>query len=231
MASTQAQLTAVCWPSPQEELALLMAGADPSASFDADADAIRRLSVVIRAVLEGDAPLATQVELLCRMMCKMSVAMHTDPLTALRNRRAFLRDGSHLLGVCAARSARALVIFVDVDNLKAVNDAAGHAAGDDLLRRAARALQAAFRADDIIARIGGDEFAVVAPSFHPETKRVLFRRLQRELERVNCSGDHRHVGLSVGVSTFEPESPRLLEHLLGVADADMYNDKCARRTG
>ena len=120
---------------------------------------------------------------------------------------------------------------MDVDNLKAVNDADGHAAGDALLLHAASALQATFRSGDVIARLGGDEFAAVAPATHADTVSVLLGRLRRELARVNRARDRWAVELSVGVSMFEPSMPRTLEQLLVVADGVMYEGRSARRVG
>jgi len=205
------------------------ATADPP--FDVDTQTLRCLAGDIRNVLEAELPRADQIEMLSRMMCKMSTALYTDPLTAVRNRRGFLRDGTQVLASCAAQGGRALVLYMDVDNLKAVNDADGHAAGDALLRHAATALQATFRSGDVVARLGGDEFAAIAPATHAHTARVLLARLRRELARVNCTRTRWPLELSVGVSLFEPARPRTLEQLLVAADNVMYEDKSARRAG
>ena len=200
-------------------------------AFDIEAQTLRLLAGSIRNVLDSELPRAQQVEMLSRMMCRMSAAMYSDTLTSVRNRRGFLRDGALILANCAAQGGRAFVIYMDVDNLKAVNDAGGHAAGDALLRHAASALQATFRSGDVIGRLGGDEFAAVAPARHPDTVRVLLGRLRRELARVNAGRDCWPVALSVGVSSFEPAEPRTLEQLLAIADGGMYESKCAGRAG
>jgi diguanylate cyclase (GGDEF)-like protein len=97
-----------------------------------------------------------------RLAERAQAEAHVDPLTRLRNRRAW----DHLLETEEERCKRyehpACVFVIDVDNLKQVNDTLGHAAGDELLRRTARALQTAARNPDVVARVGGDEFAVLA---------------------------------------------------------------------
>ncbi len=83
----------------------------------------------------------------------------TDPLTDLLNRRSFLRDALE-----AGARAPQLLVIADIDHFKQVNDALGHDLGDEVLRRVARALRAAMPRDALVARIGGEEFAVLAPA-------------------------------------------------------------------
>lgn len=85
----------------------------------------------------------------------------TDPLTDVANRRGFERDLRRALAYAIRYRVSAAVIFIDIDRLKPVNDTFGHAAGDALLKAVARALTGSVRASDIVARIGGDEFAVL----------------------------------------------------------------------
>jgi two-component system cell cycle response regulator len=85
-----------------------------------------------------------------------------DELTGLYNRRGFFTLGEKTLSLMRRKGRELIVVFVDLDGLKRVNDTQGHQAGDDLIRRAAILLRATFRESDIVARIGGDEFAVVA---------------------------------------------------------------------
>jgi diguanylate cyclase (GGDEF)-like protein len=144
----------------------------------------------------------------------------TDELTGLYNRRGFVKRAEHELAVLRESDRPGLVLFLDLDGLKEVNDAEGHEAGDQLLVDAAGVLQRLFRADDVIARIGGDEFAVFVAGY-ADVERVL-ERLREQEDRVR---------FSVGTAVFDPVLPQSLYELLGAADADMYDDKRARRTG
>ncbi len=146
----------------------------------------------------------------------------TDPLTSLANRRGMERL------VHERRGRRPLaVLAIDVDRLKKVNDRYGHAAGDELLRLVADAISSVVRASDVVARIGGDEFASVAFDADEGAAVLLATRM---LEAVR-SADHRDsepsisIRISIGVALAEPGEP--LDHFLRRADAAMYESKRA----
>jgi diguanylate cyclase (GGDEF)-like protein len=144
----------------------------------------------------------------------------TDELTGLYNRRGFVKRAEQQLAILRESERPGLCLFLDLDGLKEINDAEGHEAGDQLLVEAAAVLQRLFRADDVIARIGGDEFAVFVAGY-ADVERVLARLREQE----------GNVRFSVGTAVFDPALPQSLYELLGAADADMYDDKRARRTG
>ena len=143
-----------------------------------------------------------------------------DELTGLYNRRGWDR----LLAIEEARCRRyghpACVLSVDADGLKRVNDAFGHAAGDDLLRRLATALREATRSQDVVARVGGDEFAVLAVECRLEAAEALAARIE---ERLLVAG----VSASVGVGARDPA--RGLVQTWQAADDRMYERKRLRR--
>ena len=97
-----------------------------------------------------------------RLLEEISALSLTDELTGLHNRRAFMTMADQRLQLLERSGSLCLLIFADVDGLKAANDTMGHEAGDRLLVDAARALQSAFRRTDLVARMGGDEFVVLA---------------------------------------------------------------------
>jgi diguanylate cyclase len=152
----------------------------------------------------------------------------TDELTGLANRRAVLRRISAL----SAEGTPVALALLDVDKFKEVNDALGHAAGDDLLRLVARRLEPALRAGDLLGRLGGDEFAVVAV-LEPgapadEAGRALGRRLHARLEQpFPVGGMTVHCSASIGVTTSTPDVQRPAQ-LLRRADVAMYD---AKRSG
>jgi diguanylate cyclase (GGDEF)-like protein len=150
-------------------------------------------------------------------------ALHDD-LTGLLNRRGFHLVASAQLAVAHRQHAAGLLIYFDLDGLKVTNDRDGHAAGDDALRRAADVLRVGFRATDCMARIGGDEFVVLAIDAPERDVGSIMARLDAELERVNRRSV-RTVAWSVGVVAIDPERPEALGVMLAEADGRMYAAK------
>jgi diguanylate cyclase (GGDEF)-like protein/PAS domain S-box-containing protein len=140
----------------------------------------------------------------------------TDALTGLANRPAFV-------GVLQERLAAgsAVVLFIDLDGFKAVNDMDGHTAGDRLLRQVAETLRQEVRPADLAARLGGDEFAVLVGSADVEDARGLADRLVDRLRRLSADPARRTAG-SVGIAAGSGLSA---EALLGDADLAMYEAK------
>lgn len=149
-----------------------------------------------------------------------------DELTGLYNRRGFLTLADHHLKL-AARTQRALVlIMADLDHMKQINDTFGHQEGDLALIKTAKVLRDTFRSSDIIARIGGDEFAVIAIEAHEEDAETLKARLQEHLAICNTQGGLRwRLSLSVGAVAFASHSGLSLERLMAQADAALYEEK------
>lgn len=148
-----------------------------------------------------------------------------DGLTGLYNRSYFEQQMSRL-----AQSGQATVAIavVDVDNMKSVNDSRGHAAGDELLRRAARVLRATFRAEDIVARIGGDEFAVLAPGMEIPEPTQIAARVQGQVALDNAQQPGMPLSFSFGIAAGRPGQS--LADVLKQADASMYEDKASRKS-
>ena len=143
----------------------------------------------------------------------------TDPLTGVGNRRLW----DEVLKAEDARCARygdpAGVIVLDLDGLKTRNDEQGHAAGDALIRRTAEVLSGAVRVHDFVARVGGDEFGVLAIRTDGEGLEVLRGRLAEKLEEAG-------IRASVGAAARSPEVS--LDQAVAAADAEMYEAKRAR---
>ena len=102
----------------------------------------------------------------------------TDELTGLHNRRAFLTIADQRLQLLERGASLCLLIFADVDGLKAANDTMGHEAGDRRLVDAARVLQSSFRRTDLVARMGGDEFVVLADAEIEHDAELVLEKLQ-----------------------------------------------------
>jgi diguanylate cyclase (GGDEF)-like protein len=153
-------------------------------------------------------------------------AVH-DPLTGLGNRVLFRERLEHALERCPRTDRDVAVLFVDVDDFKAVNDRFGHAHGDELLVALAGRLRALLRVEDTAARLGGDEFAVLLEEVADGADAVLVaERLLDELQRpVEVSGHEVTVGASVGIATGCVSADDLLRN----ADFAMYQAKAGGR--
>jgi diguanylate cyclase (GGDEF)-like protein/PAS domain S-box-containing protein len=143
-----------------------------------------------------------------------------DPLTGLHNRGFFQEEMTRLE---SGREFPISVMMADVDDLKVTNDRAGHAAGDEMLRRVGRMLKSAFRAADIVARIGGDEFAVLLPNSDQDAAAEAAQRVERALSADNARHKRSPISLSIGFSTANTKAS--LSELLQVADRRMYEVK------
>jgi len=153
-------------------------------------------------------------------------AARQDPLTGVGNRRAL--DERMSVARDAGRSIA--VIAIDVDNLKIINDSYGHACGDEVLRRVGHLLREQSRAEDVVARAGGDEFVVVLDNPDERGARELVERIKAAAERVAAAEVEPWFGmlrLSIGHATSTDGTP--VSDLLSVADQRMYAEKRRRR--
>jgi len=153
-----------------------------------------------------------------------------DDLTGLYNRRGFSDLGEQHLKL-ARRTARAvLLVYLDVDDLKTINDTLGHQMGDRALVRVADLLRETFRQSDIIARIGGDEFAVMALEASEQNEAQLLERLRDRVREVNqANGEPYDLSVSVGAARFTGEGPTRLADLLAEVDQAMYREKWSKK--
>ncbi len=153
----------------------------------------------------------------------------TDDLTRLSNRRGFAQVAHHVLSMCRRATQPAVVVSVDLDNFKIVNDAHGHAAGDRVLRAFSKMLFTHFRDSDVVARVGGDEFAVLMSGTTTTHVVTAFDRLAEEFAASKIAQEYPSLGWSAGVADYNPDSEVTIEALLNAADARMYRTKSAKR--
>ena len=159
-----------------------------------------------------------------RMEEELRRAAVTDQLTGLFNRRGFIALAQQQLKL-AERSRKGLILcFADLDDLKRINDGAGHEEGDKVLVEAAEILTEAFRGSDIVARIGGDEFAVLAIAGEAEHMDILHERLRLQIERHNAAREY-HLSMSSGMAYYNPDEPCSIDELMALADTRMYDEK------
>lgn len=153
----------------------------------------------------------------------------TDELTGLYNRRGFLTAATHQLKLAQRQGVDALLLFCDVDSLKQINDNFGHREGDLALIRSADALDETFRDSDVSARIGGDEFAVLALDAANPSRRAIMPRIEESLKKANEPESRYRLSFSIGAARFDPRSPTSLGELMVKADQEMYAHKRLRR--
>ncbi|WZB68089.1 sensor domain-containing diguanylate cyclase [Achromobacter xylosoxidans] len=162
-----------------------------------------------------------------RMLARAQQLAYHDPLTGLCNRVLFGELASQTLAAAASARRQVAILAIDLDHFKDVNDTQGHAMGDAVLEFVAQRMKTTFRASDIIARFGGDEFFVLMDDSNAETALSAANNLIRSLSRP-YPGVEATVGASVGISIF-PADGSDLASLLSEADAALYAAKDAGR--
>ena len=154
----------------------------------------------------------------------------TDPLTRLKNRRAFFEDGARHLSMARRYGTDVSLLIADLDYFKRINDGFGHQAGDEALISVARALLALTRTEDTVARVGGEEFALLLPDTNRLGAAVLGERIRVAVEREPFSVDGQQIPLtlSIGVASYAVERVDTVDQLLSIADQRLY---LAKRLG
>lgn len=161
---------------------------------------------------------------------EMVSAALIDPLTGLYNRRGLFILAEKLVERSRREGKGFHLLYIDLDDLKTINDRFGHDEGDRVLRTAAGILRDNFRESDIIARIGGDEFVVLPIGATGEAPQAVLSRLQRAVDASNSGCDRAYaLSISAGVAAYEPQLNRPLSEILADADAAMYRQKRHRR--
>lgn len=164
-------------------------------------------------------------QMLISQQQKLNLESKTDELTQIFNRRGFMEYGQRLLALSAASGKPGMVFFCDLDGLKTINDTYGHEVGDAAIITEAQVLAAAFRNSDLIGRLSGDEFGVIAPGFTKENVQKLRDRLVELNELYSVENELPFIlSISVGPIEFGDDSESL-EDLLKKADENLYEEK------
>jgi diguanylate cyclase (GGDEF)-like protein len=153
----------------------------------------------------------------------------TDALTRVLNRRGFEESLAHELSVARRHGVGGILIFVDLDEFKPINDTFGHAAGDEVLRTVSNLLRGHIRDTDYIGRLGGDEFSILLPR---SNKRNGLRRaedLDRKLNNAYASWDGKQIAIKASCGVHMYAANAEVGELLEAADAAMYKIKQERR--
>ena len=149
-----------------------------------------------------------------------------DDLTGLNNRRAFVALVGNQLETAERFSEKALLLFIDIDGMKNINDNFSHYEGDHALRQIGDALLSSVRGSDVVGRYGGDEFVVFLPKSSLEHRELTLIRILHNVESKNTQITKDYtLSVSFGVAEFDPLAPVSLEKLISIADKDLYSDK------
>lgn len=167
-------------------------------------------------------------ELTCTQEKLLRLA-NTDELTGLYNRRAFFARGALLINEAMATGVVVGLLLIDADNFKQVNDSFGHIAGDDALRHLAQTIVACAAPQDVVARFGGDEFAILRMNATAAEMATLVEEIRSEL--VQNRFFYCNIPLTLAVSTGVADSAtyRTLDSLLLATDIALYEDKAKRQ--
>lgn len=161
-----------------------------------------------------------------RLKATLQALALTDELTELSNRRGFLTLARQQIKVAQRQGRSLLLLSIDMDGLKQINDSYGHEAGDNALIQTAVILRQTFRDADVIGRLGGDEFSILMLDADQESAPRLVARLQQNLAAHNAqTKDPYNLSITVGLAVFDPATDSSLPELMSQADQALYADK------
>ena len=161
---------------------------------------------------------------------RAEAAIHTlslaDELTGLYNRRGFLAFCKQHLSSLSRTNKGVAIVYADLDGLKKINDSFGHTEGDRALIKTAELLKETFRSSDILGRLGGDEFTVLAAVDPEDGVENLIARLEQKFESYNdLKTSPYQLSISLGVAQFDSDRTQTMEDLMALADLAMYENK------
>jgi diguanylate cyclase (GGDEF)-like protein/PAS domain S-box-containing protein len=164
-----------------------------------------------------------------KMLEKMRFLSLNDELTGMYNRRGFFPMAEKFLMLARRQRKPLILVYLDLNNLKTINDTMGHHEGDKALMDIADILKKTFRATDIIGRMGGDEFAVIPVGARKEDVDLVTGRLLKNIEGHNAENNRPYkLSISYGVSCYDAEGPCSVEEFVDRADKLMYEQKRQR---
>jgi diguanylate cyclase (GGDEF)-like protein len=147
----------------------------------------------------------------------------TDPLTGLLNRRELLVQADRIAHLVARNSSTFALLSIDVDFFKGINDVHGHQAGDKVLQNLAKILTEERRADDLVARVGGEEFILVLPNMDEENAFLFAEKLRKKIEYQSI--DNLNITVSIGLVVSHKDVQKQFEVLLHLSDQALYEAK------
>jgi diguanylate cyclase (GGDEF)-like protein len=182
---------------------------------------------VIDALLSENDALRGELRALRIQLGELERLADSDTLTPLLNRRAFLREVERQIARVARHPEPVAVMVADLDGLKAINDGEGHLAGDNALMHVGYTMKAQVRANDIVARIGGDEFALILEGLDMAAAAAKAKSLAANIA---AGGLESGINVSISIGTAVIEAGDTVDSVIARADADMYAVKAAQRS-
>ncbi|WFD11287.1 diguanylate cyclase domain-containing protein [Tepidibacter hydrothermalis] len=165
-----------------------------------------------------------------RLREKLKIQSLTDELTSLYNRRGFFSIVEHKIKFAKRNKKGMVLFFIDIDGMKYINDNLSHNQGDCALIGAANILKDTFNENDVLARIGGDEFAVLCMDVCEEHgEKLIDKLLKRQMEFNDNNNYLFNISISIGYAYFDPENPINIKELMVKADKLMYEHKKRKR--
>jgi diguanylate cyclase (GGDEF)-like protein len=166
-----------------------------------------------------------------RLLSEIQKLTLVDELTGLYNRRGFKELAQKQLKLAQRLGKKMMLFYMDIDNMKWINDTFGHQEGDYTLKTVTAILRDSFRDSDVITRIGGDEFAVLLLQKIGISIEILATRLQDNLDAWNSMNKGKYrISVTAGLALYNPNSPSSIEELLEEADQNMYQGKKKKHT-
>ncbi len=161
-----------------------------------------------------------------KLLNKLHNMAHEDALTGLNNRRGFTILAGKQLQIAKRALKKLTLLFIDMDDMKSINDKYGHDEGDIALKNLAGIMKNTFRESDILARIGGDEFCGLLTNPGNETTEMVKSRLKENIKKHNAQSKKPYkIEISIGLSEIYPSEENQLEDLLKATDSLMYKEK------
>ena len=185
-----------------------------------DADDVEKLIDEVNALRGKVAQLQERVE-------QLDLLAHEDPLVCLPNRRGLVRALERMIDRVSRYQEEASLLFVDLDGLKLINDSFGHGAGDEALIQVARLLVGGVRKSDVVARIGGDEFAILLSYSDEASAQETATRLADQIAGCEFAHDGDALPLSVAIGATPIQPGDTPETAMARADEEMYRRKAA----
>lgn len=187
--------------------------------------------VIFAAALVGGMMLVVNRYLMKSLMLnQVSETTQRDIMTGTLNREAGMAILKDMMRASRETGAQLTVCFVDINNLKYVNDNFGHHEGDRLISIVSTTIAESLRTRDIVARLGGDEFIVIFAGCDVVRARVIWSRILEQFKKINLSGELKYpVGISSGFVEYDPDRHTSTKILLREADEKMYKDKKSRK--